>query len=402
MRAPRQSTTNPANADLVVVGAGVAGLFMALKAARAGLSVILIEKDRPGAGASGGFLGALMPHMPERWDGKKDFQFRALVDLEAEVARLEAETGISTGYARCGRMLPFSHTRQRVAAAARVDAAQENWRGDYSFGLRAVEPGDWLDPACAPEGAAFETFAARLSPPRLIEALAAALERMPNAGFVAAEALPDIDVAQGAVALSNGMRLGFGHLVIANGVGAFPLIEHVLKRPVGSLGSAVKGQAALFDAKIEVERARTLPLLYDDGVYVIAHDTGEVAVGSTSEREFDDPFATDDRLDAVVARARTLCPLLRDAPTIRRWAGLRPKAVGRDPMLGPLDESGRIHALAGGFKITFGIAHRMADAVLAGIGAGPAIEVPSSFSVAAHLAFADEGARRRDRAVDGD
>ena len=43
MRAPRQSTVSRACADLVVVGAGVAGLFMALKAARAGLSVTLVE-----------------------------------------------------------------------------------------------------------------------------------------------------------------------------------------------------------------------------------------------------------------------------------------------------------------------------------------------------------------------
>ena len=373
---------------------------MALKAVCVGLSVILVEKDRPGAGASGGFLGALMPHMPERWDAKKDFQFRALVDLEAEVARLEAETGISIGYARCGRLLPLSHPRQRGATEARTDAARQSWRGEFSFDLRDVESSDWLDPACAPEGVAFETLSARLSPPRLIAALVAALEKM-SVAFVTGE-VAAIDAAAGSLMLADATPIAFGHVVIASGVGAFPLIEQVLGRSNGSLGRAVKGQAALFDARIEAKRARTLPLLYDDGVYIIAHDTGEVAVGSTSEMEFDDPFATDDRLDTVIARARALCPLLRDTPVVRRWAGLRPKAVGRDPMLGALDQAGRVQALAGGFKITFGIAHRMADAVLGGIGAGPAIEVPPSFSVAAHLAFADEGARRRDRAVDGD
>lgn len=395
MRASRQST-----ADLVVVGAGVAGLFMAVKAARAGLSVVVIEKERPGAGASGGFLGALMPHMPERWDGKKDFQFRALVDLEAEVTRLESETGIAIGYARCGRLLPLSHPRQRGATEARSEAARQSWRGEFSFSLRDAGPGDWLDPACAPECAAFETLSARLSPQHLIAALVAALETM-SVGFVTGD-VAAIDAPSGTLTLVDGRQVAFGHVVIASGVGAFPLIERVLGRNPGSLGSAVKGQAALFDAGIDVERARSLPLIYDDGVYVIAHDSGAVAVGSTSEMEFDDPFATDDRLETVIARARTLCPMLRDAPVIRRWAGLRPKAVGRDPMLGALEETGYVHALAGGFKISFGIAHRMADAVLAGIGAGSPVEFPPSFSVAAHLAFADEGVRRRDRAVDGD
>jgi Glycine/D-amino acid oxidases (deaminating) len=389
-------------ADLVVVGAGVAGLWVALKAARAGLSVIVVEKDRPGAGASGGFLGALMPHMPERWDVKKEFQFRALVDLPAEVARLEDETGISVGYARAGRLMPLSDPRQRRTADIRADAARESWRGAFAFSVPAAVPGEWLDSARAPEGVVHETLSARLSPSHLVAALVSALEQIPNAAFLAGEALPGIDPAAGSVTLRDGTRLGFGHLVIANGVGAFPLIGGVLGRPAGTLGAAVKGQAALFDARLSPERARALPLLFEDGVYVIAHDTGEVAVGSTSETDFADPASTDVRLDEVIARARALCPVIREAPVLRRWAGLRPKAVGRDPLIGPLDPGGRVHAVAGGFKITFGIAHRMADAVLAGFGAGPPVAVPPSFAPAAHLAFAEEGARRRARADDGD
>lgn len=399
MRGSGQSAA-AAGADLVVVGAGVAGLFMALKAARAGLSVIVVEKERPGAGASGGFLGALMPHMPERWDAKKAFQFRALVDLGTEVARLEAETGIAVGYARTGRLMPLADGRRRKTAELRAEAARQAWGGDFAFDLVAPEPSDWLDPSCAPEGVVREMLSARLSPTGLIGALAAALGRAPKVAFVAGEALPEIDAARGAIGLAGGARLSFGHLVLANGVGAFPLIEHALGRRARSLGAAVKGQAALFDARLAPGRAGNLPLLYDDGVYVIAHDTGEVAVGSTSETGFVEPFATDTRLDAVIDRARSLCPLLREAPVIRRWAGLRPKAAGRDPMLGGLDSGGRIHALAGGFKITFGIAHRMADAVLGDIGAGPPVEVPPTFRPSAHLAWADEGARRRGREAD--
>jgi hypothetical protein len=113
--------------DLLVVGAGVAGLWLALKAARAGLSVTLVERDRIGAGASGGFLGALMPHSPDRWNGKKDFQFRALVDLEGEVARLESETGLDCGYKRVGRLLPLGTEQARNAALANIAEARTNW-----------------------------------------------------------------------------------------------------------------------------------------------------------------------------------------------------------------------------------------------------------------------------------
>jgi glycine oxidase len=53
-----------------------------------------------------------MPHSPERWNGKKDFQFRALVDLEDEVARLQSETGLPCGYKRVGRLLPLPPSRR--------------------------------------------------------------------------------------------------------------------------------------------------------------------------------------------------------------------------------------------------------------------------------------------------
>ncbi|PZR70212.1 MAG: D-amino-acid oxidase, partial [Stutzerimonas stutzeri] len=63
--------------DLIVVGGGVMGLWTALFAARQGLSVHLAERRTIGAGASGGVLGALMPHLPDRWNAKKAFQFAA-------------------------------------------------------------------------------------------------------------------------------------------------------------------------------------------------------------------------------------------------------------------------------------------------------------------------------------
>ncbi len=67
------------------------GLWAAFEAGKAGLKTVLIDVQGVGAGASGGLLGALMPHMPDRWSVKKQFQFDALVSLEARIAELEAQ-----------------------------------------------------------------------------------------------------------------------------------------------------------------------------------------------------------------------------------------------------------------------------------------------------------------------
>lgn len=371
--------------DLLVAGAGVAGLWLTVKAARAGLSVMLVEPGNPGGGATGGFLGALMPHSPERWNGKKEFQFQALVDLEEEVARLESETGAFCAYRRVGRILPLTSERGRAAALDQIADARANWGGRFRYEVHhAPERSGWPDMLRAPHGVVHETLSARLSPPGLIGALLTSLATMPNVDLRLGAAVVEVDPGERKARLSDGSMVSFGHIALANGVDAFPLIARAAGLPAGSLGGGVKGQAALLDAKASPD----LPLVYEDGVYVIVHENGHVAVGSTSEREFDDPVGTDGQLDEVVKRARKLCPAIKHAPEIRRWAGVRPRAIGRDPMLGPVPGAPNVLAMAGGFKISFGIAHRMADCLVAAITATKAPETPQSFSVEYHAAKA--------------
>lgn len=54
-----------ARVDLTVRGGGAFGLCIAWEAARRGARVRLIETVAIGAGASGGIVGALSPHVPE-------------------------------------------------------------------------------------------------------------------------------------------------------------------------------------------------------------------------------------------------------------------------------------------------------------------------------------------------
>lgn len=80
-----------------------------------------------------------------------------------------------------------------------------------------------------------------------------------------------------------------------------------LKQP---LGQPVKGQAALLKADIDP----ALPTIFFDGLYVVAHEGGHAAIGSTSENRFEDPTSTDVQLDVLIEAARGIVPTLRDAP----------------------------------------------------------------------------------------
>src|SRR3954454_3360885 len=119
MDAPRRT-----GYDVVVVGAGVIGLASAWRAAQRGLSVLVVERDEPGAGASGAAAGMLAPVT------EAEFGEEALLQLNlasAELwprfaAELAERSGIDTGYRASGAL---------VVGADRDDA--EELRRLHSF-----------------------------------------------------------------------------------------------------------------------------------------------------------------------------------------------------------------------------------------------------------------------------
>lgn len=370
--------------DLVVVGGGVMGLWTALFAARDGRSVRLVEKRAIGAGASGGVLGALMPHLPNRWNAKKAFQFEALVSLEADIAALEAETGLSAGYRRTGRLIPLEKPHNREIALGHAQDALSVWRTPgrtFAFDVLDAAPiADWPDGAAMAHGLVHDHLAARLAPRSLLAALRAALDAMPNVTISEGVGIAALDPAAGTARLDDGSSLTFGDCVLAAGVETFALLEPLTPPLARPAGTGVKGQAAVLHASIDP----SLPVIFADGLYIVPHENGLVAVGSTSENSFDDPAGTDGQLNVLIEKARLMAPVLADASVIERWAGLRPKAIGREPMVGRHPDHANISLMTGGFKVSFGLAHALARTVLSEIKGGT-LDVPPSFTVAAHF-----------------
>jgi Glycine/D-amino acid oxidases (deaminating) len=157
------------------------GLWAAVKADRLGLSTLLVDAGHLGGGASGGLLGALMPHTPDRWNDKKQFQLEALVSLEEEIALLEAETGLSTGYRRSGRLIPLPKPHLRDIALRNAEDARRNWVvGGRSFAWNVLETAPdarWVSAASCEAGLVHETLSGRVSPRLLAAALAERLRR---------------------------------------------------------------------------------------------------------------------------------------------------------------------------------------------------------------------------------
>ncbi len=341
---------------MTVRGAGIFGLSVAWACLRRGATVRVVDPFGPGRGASEGLVGALAPHVPENWNDKKQFQFESLIMAEAWWREAENASGSASSFARKGRLQPILNERGLVLARAREKSAAELWQGEAAW--RIITPNSFA--GWAPQSATgllvHDTLTARIAPRRACTCLAGAIRAMRG------QIVPDAPDQ--------------GKTVWATGVAGLAALSADLGREVGS---GIKGQSALLALD-----ARDMPQVFADGVHIVPHADGTIAVGSTSERAFDSPDRTDFQLDEVLMKAIALCPILAEARMIERWAGVRPRARTRAPMLG--EWPGRPgHFIAnGGFKIGFGIAPKvgevMADLVLNGRDA-----IPAGFRVEASM-----------------
>jgi hypothetical protein len=213
-----------ATVDLTVRGAGIFGLATAWTALKRGANVRVIDPNGAGSGASGGIVGALQPHTPDVWNEKKQFQLDALLMAPDFWHEIEATSGISTGFAKAGRLQPLAGEREVVMARARSKGAAEFW------GNAAI----WDD-----------TLSALIHPRRACASLTAAIKA--RGGDVTTQANDD----GGAILWATGWK-GLDDLNTAFGK---------------LMGTGVKGQAALLH-----HEAAGRSQIFAGGIHFVPHN----------------------------------------------------------------------------------------------------------------------------------
>ena len=297
----------------------------------------VIDPAGVASGASGGIVGALAPHTPDLWLPKKQFQLESLLYSRSFWPEVEAISGLSTGFANQGRLQPINEERLIALALSRIVDAEKNWGNTAVWEvMSANKAGEWA-PSSATGQLIHDTLSAHIHPQKATQALGRAVENL------------------GGVITTAGARQG----AILDARGWQGLVE--MSEDLGQeIGNGVKGQAALLDFTRYGE-----PQLFADGVHIVPHLDGTVAIGSTSERYFKSPTDTDGQLNDLIAKAKQLFPVLRDAPVLVRWAGVRPRAFTRAPMLGKHPVNPDWFIANGGFKIGFGMAPKIGQVMAA-------------------------------------
>lgn len=339
--------------DVTVRGAGIFGLSIAWACVERGARVQVIDPFGPGAGSSGGIVGALAPHVPENWNAKKAFQLDSLLMAKHFWSEVATAGGKTPGYVRSGRVQPIADDAALVLARKRAETAKELWQGAAKWQVIQASDSPW-EPLSPTGWLVHDTLSGLLHPRRAVDALVAAL------------------AARGTIIQTNGEDRGA--VLWATGVQGLAALSAGHTR---SVGAGVKGQAALVDLDM-----RGKPQLFADGLHIVPHSDGTVAIGSTSERAYDEPDTTDTQLDDILEKARRLFPAIGAAPVLQRWAGVRPRARSRAPMLGPWPGKPGHFIANGGFKIGFGMAPKVAQ-VMADLILDEKDNIPPGFEVSA-------------------
>lgn len=338
---------------VVIIGAGVAGLGIGWRLLQAGVSVTILERARPGGGASWAAAGmlAVTAELEDAAEPERALALRASALWQSFAAELEATSGRSVFLNQSGALLlagdaaALEVMRARAAGDLRiVDAAE----------AKALVPllGNLLGGLWSPKEAHVDNRA-------LCEALTVAFLKAggmlnPNEAAVRIETR---DERASAVLTPYGRHEADAVLVAA---GAWSgLLEQIPVVPV-------KGEVIALSPPSGTVLPG--PVVWGEGVYCVPRpQLGGLLIGATVEDAGFDTSLTESGRERLRARAERLMPSLKNWTLSDHWAGLRPKSPDGLPLLGETATAG-LFVAGGQYRngILFApvIASEMADLIL--------------------------------------
>jgi len=319
--------------DAIVVGGGVIGLACAHEAARRGVSVLVVERDRAGAGASGVAAGMLAP-VTEADFGEERLLGLGVAARERWPAFAE-QLGIEGSLRQDGALAVAAdrddaEELRRLHRLHRELGLDAGWLGPRA--LRRLEPG--LSPRVA--GGIEAPGDASVEPSVVVAALAEALRDEGGQLREGAE-VEGLAREYGRVTgvVAGGERLSAGTVVLAagawsGGLGAGPV------RPV-------KGQLL----ELAVRPGRPSPIervVRTPRCYLVPRDGGRLVLGATVEEQGFDTTVTAQGVFDLLEAAREVLPDVGELELVGARAGLRPATPDNVPLVGPGSEPGLLLA----------------------------------------------------------
>ena len=308
--------------DVVIIGAGIIGLSLAIELKKRGVQVLVVERGEPGREAShaaAGMLAACGLETPPVLQPLANASARIYPEF---VHELQVESGIHVDLRDTGTLLfPTSEEAHQLAGSAPVDI------GRY-------------EPALAHLNQAAYFFQERTVDPRALSAaeLKAARHRGIDisSGSPVKEVLLEHNRAVGVVTDKTSYSAG----AVVNCAGAWAGQFSPLRIPT----RPVKGQMLAVAAPRLVQHVIRAP-----EVYLVPRSDGRLLIGSTLEEAGYDKRTDPEIIQRLHRAAIRVLPGLEKAPILEDWAGLRPGTPDDLPILGAAEIPGYFVA-AGHFR----------------------------------------------------
>ena len=316
--------------DVAILGCGIVGSACALECARAGMSVIVIEQDTPGSGATAAGMG----HIVVMDDSPAQF---ALTSYSQMLWRqLSPELPSNVEYHACGTIWVAADDEELAEArrkqtyyttrglpvemldAAQLREAEPNLNPSLTGGLRVLSDAVLYSPSAA---AYFmqqaQQYTARLLYGRCIQA------------------------SRGEVRLEDGATLHAKIIINATGALSPDLTPGILvKKRKGHLIITDRYPGFLNHQLVELGYLKSAHSISGDSVAfnVQPRKTGQLLIGSSRQYDAEDSGVDHAIVASMIERAALYMPKLPCLSALRIWSGFRAATPDKLPLIGPTED----------------------------------------------------------------
>ncbi len=322
------------SSDVVIIGGGVIGCSIAYQLRKAGVDVLVVERQEVAAEASSAAAGLLAPFGSLTGPGPfSDLVLASWSLAPTLLPQIEQESGIQVEYQRMGALHIATNESEIEALRQQMPGwealgAQMTWL--MAEDVYAREPLLGGQNRAPIQAAILIEGEGSIKAPAVAQAYAEAARRA-GAHFALATEVTDIERSGSRVAgvrTAQGETIACQRLVIASGAWSARFGEWLgLTLPIVPM----KGQIL----SLSQPEPPLQHIMFSDDLYFVPKLDGTIFIGATVEQVGFDKRLTAGGISWLLNCAIRLVPALAQATIVQMWSGLRPWSPDSCPVLGP-------------------------------------------------------------------
>ncbi|HKV94451.1 MAG TPA: glycine oxidase ThiO [Candidatus Angelobacter sp.] len=307
--------------DVIISGAGIIGVSLALELRERGATVLVLDKSEPGQEASSAAAGMLAAGGFETPPALCPLALQSARMFPEYIRKLEALSGVKTDFRQHGTIV-FQDNGSTAPALYKKLGSDD---------LRRLEP-----PLHNPGQEAFFVQEDTVDPRLLMQAALAAAHKS------------GVDIRGNTKVLE--IRSAGSSVEVETAGTTRPICGRAAVNCQGAwAGAPVKPRKGQMLYVCPEKKDLLQHVVHAPEVYIVPRSSGKILIGATVEDVGFDKAVAPSTIQQLLNAAARYLPELESAPIVESWAGLRPGTPDDLPILGPTDMP-NVFAATGHFR----------------------------------------------------